>query len=440
MYDTIASGVTHEVASGALLGFSTRLVVEATADYVRDVVGFAGDRIDARVVGASFFTDAHTEQTLGRHWRLPGPTGPGIHRVRETDTYRLHITGGTLALDVKQARPYGRSAGLAFGLEQLRDKYELERLALGTWWHSQPDALDELADGDEHAARVISEWSPRSRSRMLRALAEIDHDSWVSTDPLALVTLTLPGEWLTVAPDGATFKEMFDRLRRRWWRAIGWWQCAWKLEFQRRGAPHLHLATRPPAEVDGKPFREWLSATWADVVGAKGDEYRRHLAAGTGVDYRTGAASTDSKRMAIYFYKHSAKTADSKEYQHIVPEPWRADGKGPGRFWGVAGLTRTRASVEVHAQVWHQLRRELRKLDRAQNARTALSRRRAMVEDMGETTRRGTLNDLRLFGGRKTRRGTSPMGGFWLILNDAPGTGAVLARWLASRGPVGVSP
>lgn len=452
MHDTIAPGVTQEVASGApLLGFSTRLVVEATADYVADVIGHDGD--------------------TAPWWRKPGVTSPGIHRVRETDAYRLHITGGTLTMDVVQARPYVDDSGPAFDLRALRRKVAIEKHGGGVWWSYAPEPLEEL---DAHPAGVITTWSPRSRARMLRALAEIDHDSWVSSDPIAMVTLTLPGDWLAVAPTGADFKRAFRRFVERWRWAIGWWQCAWKLEFQDRGAPHLHLATRPPAVVNSLgypvgfgygrdlPFREWLSGAWASAVrasdacdcgGRKGrnvpmallctcetvtSERKRHLIAGTNV--RANSRNTDPKRLAIYFYKHSAKTQDSKEYQHIVPEEWRSPGKGPGRFWGIAGLERPRSTVELHPELWHQLRRELRKLDRSQNARTALSRRAAVTEDVGEAVRRATLCDLRLFGARKTRRGTSPMGGLWLILNDAPAAAAVLARWLASRGPVGVSP
>ena len=59
----------------------------------------------------------------------------------------------------------------------------------------------------------------------------------------------------------------------------------WKLEFQRRGAPHLHLFTVVPdgRTEDGKHFREWLSAAWAAVVGHQDpEEYRKHHAGRNG--------------------------------------------------------------------------------------------------------------------------------------------------------------
>jgi len=73
--------------------------------------------------------------------------------------------------------------------------------------------------------------------------------------------------------------EHFAALCKRYARAWGEELIGpWKKEFQRRGAPHLHISTTPsmgfttitdPAtggarrEVD---FKSWLSITWADIV------------------------------------------------------------------------------------------------------------------------------------------------------------------------------
>lgn len=402
MFVTQASPTWRQVGEATspappALGFSTALVVEATAERVSDLLG-----VVARDT---------------RHRR-------GTYGVRRDVAYRFHISGGTLAL------------------ERTTPAYEPEddtthaRMRQGLLWSV---ADDEPLPDEDAPARVITEWSRRSRARMVRALAEIDFDSWQG-DTFAMVTLTLPGEWERVAPTGAHMKGALRRLRWRFERATGKpWQAAWKLEFQKRGAPHFHLLMKPPARVAGERFEDWLSRAWADCVGAEGDEYVRHVAAGTNVDY--GSRTTDPKRVAVYFLKHSSKTSDDKEYQHIVPALWRSPGAGPGRFWGIAGLRRVRASVEIEARLFWQLRRELRKLHRAQRAKTALDRRRALLAQMvGETWRRPTLENLSAFGLRRDGLLRSAQGGGWVVLNDAPAVAHRMAEWLAARRSVAEGP
>jgi hypothetical protein len=60
----------------------------------------------------------------------------------------------------------------------------------------------------------------------------------------------LPGGWESVAPDGASVKGHMMLWRKRFQRE--WGEPAryiWKLEFQRRGAPHIHLWMAPPHAV-----------------------------------------------------------------------------------------------------------------------------------------------------------------------------------------------
>lgn len=389
------------LAQPQALGFPTSDVLEPLAAYVGGLVGFDGD--------------------AERHYVLPGVTSPGLHRVRTTDAYRVHVTGGTLAVQVTQARPYVAPTEWTMADQQ------------GLLWDDDP------IPAEDAPARVIAEWSRRSRARMVRALAEIDFDGWRG-GPFAMVTLTLPGEWRSVAPTGRAFKDALRRFQKRYVRATGLlWQVAWKMEFQRRGAPHFHLLMKPPALVAGERFEDWLSRTWADCVGATGDEYERHVAAGTNVDF--GYRTTDPKRVAVYFLKHSSKTQDSKEYQHIVPAAWRVNGSGPGRFWGVAGLDRPRVSIELEAHMFYKLRREMRKLHRSLRAKTALDRRRAVLAQMvGETWRRPTLEDLSGFGLRHDRLLRSAKGGGWVVLNDAPTVAYRMAEWLAASVAVAVGP
>lgn len=249
---------------------------------------------------------------------------------------------------------------------------------------------------DADPSREIVEWSRRSRSRMTLRLAELDYTPLVEAGGLpAMVTLTYPGDWETVAPNGravkAHLRAFFERFKRAWG---GYPVCVWKLEFQRRGAPHYHLFMVPPtgdagdcrkderlrkliefyrgerdrkprelveAVGDGMPFRDWLSWAWADIVDhPNGVEWAKHVLAGTGVDYAEGTKASDPKRLAVYFTKHG--TFAAKEYQHIVPASWSGPGDGPGRFWGYRGLEPARAAVELDWEEFLLISRTLRRL------------------------------------------------------------------------------
>jgi len=184
---------------------------------------------------------------------------------------------------------------------------------------------------------------------------------------LGLITLTLPGAWAELAPDPQTMARLVAVFRRRWQRVIGTPYAVWKLEFQARGAPHVHLVMACPATVAGEPFTDWLSRTWFEVVGS-GDE--RHLHAGTGVDWHTPATMTSPQAAAVYFARHAA-AGEAKGYQHLVPDAWADAGRF--RWWGMWFL---RPQVAIAAidhdtavfvrrlmrhqyRVWHRHRRIL---------------------------------------------------------------------------------
>ncbi|BBC68280.1 hypothetical protein MMRN_51760 [Mycobacterium marinum] len=73
---------------------------------------------------------------------------------------------------------------------------------------------------------------------MCRTFAELDYCPLVDSGRVpAMVTLTYPGDWEVVAPDGASVKRHMVLWRKRFQREYG--EAAryiWKLEFQRRGA------------------------------------------------------------------------------------------------------------------------------------------------------------------------------------------------------------
>ena len=253
--------------------------------------------------------------------------------------------------------------------------------------------------GPDLPQRVITGWSRKSRARMVATLAELDlAPLLLSLEAPAMVTLTYPGRWEPLAPNGATAKKHLLAFFKRYERAWGTrWKGIWKMEFQRRGAPHFHLLMVPPTGTagehrraeyesamadwegggkqgrkprmhacigDGLPFRKWLSLAWADIVGAEGDERIRHISAGTAVDYKEGDRARDPKRAAVYFGKHGSFAA--KDYQHKVPDVWlkgqQSCRHSVGRFWGYRGLEKVRGAATLTFDEMIFLGRILRKM------------------------------------------------------------------------------
>lgn len=145
------------------------------------------------------------------------------------------------------------------------------------------------------------------------------------------------------------------------------------------------------------------------------------------------------KRLAIYFTKHSSPNIDGdKEYQHIVPELWRQPGKGPGRFWGVYGLKKAIAVVEVAQGAYLAARRIVRRWSRGQAVygdsgsrfptamvpRTAIRLVSRIDRDTGIVQHRRVRR-------RRTLCNQGGLAGGYALVNDGPAFAARLARAIA---------
>ena len=154
-----------------------------------------------------------------------------------------------------------------------------------------------------------------------------------------MLTLTMPAEWESVAPNGAEVKRLkkaFDKRARRWFsRSQIGIAALWFLEFQERGAPHFHYMLwdgEANASVQSqltdslrKEFIRWVSKAWAEVVDHPDPvERMKHEAAGTRVE-----------RMRRRHFGYAMAYA-SKPRQKQVPEGFQ----DVGRFWGLLGFRR----------------------------------------------------------------------------------------------------
>lgn len=153
----------------------------------------------------------------------------------------------------------------------------------------------------------VKGFTKSSRRRMLRKLSQVDRRAIP-----VMVTLTYPGDYPS---DPKKWKRHLDnfckRLKRRFPAAGGFW----KLEPQKRGAPHFHLL------VWGVVYRvllAWVSRAWYEVVGS-GDI--RHLYAGTRVE-----PIRNIRGLFAYASKYLGKEV-------AAMAGWEA----VGRYWGVFG-------------------------------------------------------------------------------------------------------
>jgi hypothetical protein len=328
---------------------------------------------------------------------------------------------------------------------------------------------------------AVTSWTRKSRSKMVLRLASLDWSYLEQAVGLpAMLTVTYPADWLPVAPDGAAVKRHLRMFRQRWESA---WseplRGAWKLEFQDRGAPHVHIGpvavpvgkagagrrtayeaelilwtlagsegSRPrwrDATGDGLGFTRWLAVTWADIVKHPDlGERARHEAAGTNVSVKHGLRCTDPKRLAVYFSKHGG-AGGGKEYQHQVPGEWRGEGKTPGRFWGYWGIGVARAAVPLEGRdELLAVSRTLRKLSERSYRWNPGTRRVEVVRAVREVTvwRRQSRVDPstgELVVRRRRRKVHRPVRrlkyhrGF-VCLNDAPAMAAELMRAISPQG------
>jgi hypothetical protein len=137
----------------------------------------------------------------------------------------------------------------------------------------------------------VAGFSRKSRKRLFDLLASIPHD--VLQPGVLFVTLTYPSEFPT---DHQTYKSHLRAFFKRLYRKIGREvPILWRLEFQKRGAPHFHLVVFGLRRVDLK----WLSASWYEIVDS-GDT--SHLLAGTNVKF-----VLDKRAILWYVSKYMAK-------------------------------------------------------------------------------------------------------------------------------------
>lgn len=183
----------------------------------------------------------------------------------------------------------------------------------------------------------ITELSEASRARLANRAWALSAEGYT---PEAMITLTSPANWERVyicdefgesLGGGRLLKQHQEAFRKRLGRflarfGVGEWSALWFLEFQARGAPHIHLmlfGCNLEAHVR-RALRSWCGVAWSSIVGNPDKhEQQKHKRAGTQV------ARMKSKHFG-YAVKYATKT-EQKEVPHYF--------RDVGRFWGCWNYT-----------------------------------------------------------------------------------------------------
>lgn len=321
--------------------------------------------------GDSSFQDSPAE-TLA--WVNDAPDSPlGARRV-------VSMWGGRVSLGISSHKITYRGKAL-----------ERRFLGSGHKWTFYPSgiAYESSARGGNHEGNtdggkrgVINGWSTRSRQRMREFLvSHVAPRGWSSWG----VTFEVPGD-----VRGCTVKHYAElwRVMGQWVQRQGW-GMVWRLELQKRNAPHWHCLLIAPAEfcevTKGCLWEKWALyldhylpvpphkadtsfrnkegvtvyrwAVWGRSCYTTEPYFRRSLWAGAEehcIDVKGDGSSGSWLR---YLQDHATKYKQAQV----------ADGAGWGRHWGVVGRKyfREAEGVEIRASrraVWFAVRRWLRRL------------------------------------------------------------------------------
>lgn len=159
----------------------------------------------------------------------------------------------------------------------------------------------------------ITSFSSSSRRRLLYKLNEADLQL---SDNFRFITLTYPKKYPT---EGKVYKRDLDVFIKRLKAQFGEVEYIWKLEAQKRGAPHYHCIVFFKDLPNLIFLKKWTSQNWYEVVHRNLPEKdEKHLRAGTNVKLIQNA-----RHLVYYVSKYLSKT-DGTE---LVNQ---------GRFWGAS--------------------------------------------------------------------------------------------------------
>lgn len=185
--------------------------------------------------------------------------------------------------------------------------------------------------------KEITQFSEKARQR----LAFIASNT--SVNFRSFLTLTYPAEY---PADGKVVKKHLKNFRKRLKRIIGHYEYLWFFEFQKRGAPHIHLLLDyqlpgPLIVVQSRQnktkyltnwnLHEQCAQAWYEIVGSQNEKHRK-----AGIRLEQAKKPNGLKRYAIKYA--------TKMQQKIVPPTFR----NIGRFYGFSAAVKPKKIANMN--------------------------------------------------------------------------------------------
>lgn len=158
------------------------------------------------------------------------------------------------------------------------------------------------------------------------------------------LTLTYPSEF----PPHCVAKDDLRAFLKRIGRKFGKHGAIWRIENQKRGAPHFHVILFSSRLLPAADLPSWLSRAWYEVVGSQDEN---HLRFGTRCDLLRSA-----RGVSAYCSKYVSKPEEGERVRMIEGRQWGREGVFPEeridfffseadfpRFWRI--LRRSRGLV-----------------------------------------------------------------------------------------------
>lgn len=226
----------------------------------------------------------------------------------------------------------------------------------------------------------ISGFTRQSAARLRRVVNQFDQRNELPPD---FVTLTYPAEFETARGS----KQDLNRFGKALVRAFPAAVAVWKLEPQKRGAPHFHLI------VVGAPglTADWCARTW-NAIAAPGDEkhLRVHLGQAGGNNRPCCERASTWSRVNDYISKYCVKLVDATAWHE------------PGRFWGK--INSPMFSRYVHLERHDVSRAAAQKIERVgRKLRASKTRGRFLIRIESWDKDNPTTRDVRSWSFEKLR-------------------------------------
>lgn len=187
-----------------------------------------------------------------------------------------------------------------------------------------PDKNPKICVPKKHKRGEIKEFSRKSRRRMLLKLSAFNYDSY---NTKFFFTCTFHKKYPT---SKESIKKYLLLIVKRIERIDPSFTIIWRVELQKRGAPHFHFILISEKTFNGKEkvnYSSKLKKAWGNIT-----EDINKFSYTIGSDVRE---LNSNHKTFIYISKYSAKYLDSKTELKL------------GRFWGVRGKINVFENIEI---------------------------------------------------------------------------------------------